>query len=120
MSDYWSSEKIHFKGFCHPPGTVLYSTKSNITTPTTTQDRRAARAISSSTDIFSFPRSPGLLDLRELVCGAAAPLDPVAAEEEKRYYNHPEKSFLVKLWLLGLNTASAILEISPFTVSNVY
>lgn len=83
MSDYWSSKKIHFSGLCDPPGTVLYSTKLNITTPTTTQDRRAARAISSSADIFSFPRSPRLWDPRELTCGAAAPLDPVPAEEEK-------------------------------------
>jgi len=61
----------------------LYSTKSNITTPTTTQDRRAARAISSSTDILSFPRSPRPFDLRELVGGAAAPLEaPLASVTE--------------------------------------
>lgn len=36
--------------------------------------------MSSSTDTLSFPRSPRPLDLSELVCCAAAPLDPVAAE----------------------------------------
>lgn len=62
------------------PGTALYSTKSNITTPTTTQDNRAARAISSSTDTFTFLRRPRPLDLREVVCGATAPFDPSAEE----------------------------------------
>lgn len=68
-----------FLDICGLPGTALCSTKSNITTPTTTQDRRAARAITSSADIFSFPRNP----LRKPVCRAAAPFDPVAAKKER-------------------------------------
>lgn len=70
---------------CDLPGTALYSTKSNITTPTVTQDMSATRAISSSADIFSFPRSPRPLDLRELACGAATPLDPVAEDGQLSY-----------------------------------
>ena len=61
----------------------MYSTKSNITTPTTAQDRRAARAISSSADIFSFPRSPPPLEGSELGCGAASPVGSEAAEEKQ-------------------------------------
>lgn len=66
------------------PGTVLYSTKSNITTPTASHERRATTAISSSADILSFPRSPRPLDLKEVVWGGATtPLDPVAARREE-------------------------------------
>lgn len=53
-----------------PPGSGLYSTKLNMTTPTTIQDRRAAMAISSSADTFSFARSPWPADLTELCCCA--------------------------------------------------
>lgn len=82
-SNYGGSREISLS--CDPPGTVLYSTKSNMTTPTTTQDRRAARAISSSADIFSFPRSPQPLERREFTWGGAAtPLDPVAAGGRER------------------------------------
>lgn len=38
--------------------------------------------MSSSTDTLSFPKSPRPLALSELVCGAGAPLDPVAADKE--------------------------------------
>lgn len=81
------------------PGTALYSTKSNITTPTTTQDRRAARATSSSTDIFSFPRNATAFDLRELVHDSAASLDRPAAvtgltpENRKTFWGQTEWSF---------------------------
>lgn len=83
-SNYSGSREIPLS--CDPPGTVLYSTKSNMTTPTTSQDRRAARAISSSADIFSFPRSPQPLERREFVWGGATtPLDPVTAWGRESY-----------------------------------
>lgn len=70
--------------FYYLPGTALYSTKSNITTPTASQDKRATRAMSSSADIFSFLRSPRPLDLREVFWGGAATaLDTVAARREE-------------------------------------
>ena len=68
-----------YVSICDLPGTALYSTKSNITTPTTPQDRRAARAMSSSAETLSFPRIPSPLGL----WAAAAAFEAPSREKNK-------------------------------------